>query len=185
MKLIVGLGNPGREYENTRHNTGFAVIDTLLKDLNLELNKNKFKGQFVQTKINGEDVIILKPQTYMNLSGEAVRDIAGYFKINVKDILVVYDDMDLPVGKLRIRKDGSSGGQKGMGNIIDLLGTKEIQRLRVGISKNKLIETKDFVLGKISKEDMEEYNKALIKAKDACIAWVSKDMTYVMNHFNG
>lgn len=185
MKLIVGLGNPGKEYENTRHNTGFAVIDEILKDLNLDLNKNKFKGNFTQTKIKGEDVIILKPQTYMNLSGECVRDIVNFFKIDKSDILVIYDDLDLPIGKLRIRNNGSSGGQKGMGNIIDLLGTKDLQRIRVGIANNKLIDTKDYVLGKVSKEDKEEYQKALVKAKDAALAWIEKGITFIMNNYNG
>ena len=116
MKLIIGLGNPGKEYENTRHNTGFMVLDRLSEKLNIEISQNKFKGLYGKGKYKGEDVLLLKPQTYMNLSGESVRQVMDFFKINQEDILVVYDDLDMPVGKLRLRQSGSAGGHKDFGS---------------------------------------------------------------------
>ena len=181
MRLIVGLGNPGREYKGTRHNSGFAVIDLLAKELKVDIDIKKFKGRYGKYK----DAIILKPETYMNLSGECVLSIVNYFKIDVDDIIVVYDDMDLPVGKIRIRESGSSAGQKGMQNIIDLLHTKEIKRIRVGIGSHKEIDTKDFVLGKIGKEDAKLYDDAINKAKDALVFSLDHDFKDVMNRFNG
>ena len=125
MKLIVGLGNPGKKYENTRHNTGFAVIDRTLAKLNVELDKNKFNADYTMINRNGEKIYILKPLTYMNLSGEAVVPFMKYFNIDPEDLVVVHDDLDLPVGKIRLRQSGSCGGQNGMRNIIDLLEDEE------------------------------------------------------------
>ncbi len=181
MRLIVGLGNPGREYEGTRHNSGFAVIDLLAEELKLTIDTKKFKGRYGRYG----DTIILKPETYMNLSGECVLAFVNYFRIDIDNIIVVYDDMDLPVGKIRIRENGSSAGQKGMQNIIDLLHTKNIKRIRVGIGNHKDIDTKDFVLGKIAKEDSELYEEALKKARDALVFSLDHDFKDVMNRFNG
>lgn len=181
MHLIVGLGNPGKEYVLTRHNSGFTVIDRLVDDLDIKLDTRKFKGVYGRYK----DTIILKPETYMNLSGECVRNIVNYFKIKIEDIIVVYDDMDLPVGKIRIRETGSSAGQKGMQNIIDLLHTKDIKRIRVGIGSHDLIETKDYVLGKISKDEKEVYDEAVKRAADALAYSIDHDFKEVMNKFNG
>ena len=147
MKLIVGLGNPGKKYENTRHNTGFAVIDKTLAKLNVELDKNKFNADYTMINRNGEKIYILKPLTYMNLSGEAVAPFMKYFGIEPEDLVVVHDDLDLPVGKIRLRQSGSCGGQNGMRNIIDLLGDSNIKRIRVGIGKDPLIPVVDYVLG--------------------------------------
>ena len=158
MKLIVGLGNPGLKYENTRHNCGFMVLDKLARDLNVDINQNKFKSLISVFKYKDEQVILMKPQTYMNLSGEAVVLAVNYYKINMEDILIVHDDLDLPVGKLRIRKQGSGGGQKGMKNIIDLLHTNEISRIRVGIDHDERIPVVDYVLGKVKKEDLDDFN---------------------------
>lgn len=174
MKLIVGLGNPGKEYEHTRHNMGYDVIDNFLKKENLELNKTAFNGRYLKTYINGEDVIILKPETFMNLSGECVYNFMSYYKIDLEDLIVVYDDMDLPPGKIRLREKGSSGGQKGMKNIIDLLHTDEINRIRVGIGKaNK--EVVDYVLTKPSKEDLELILEAQNRASEAISCFIKFD----------
>ena len=185
MKLIVGLGNPGKKYENTRHNTGFAVIDRTLAKLNVELDKNKFNADYTMINRNGEKIYILKPLTYMNLSGEAVVPFMKYFNIEPEDLVVVHDDLDLPVGKIRLRQSGSCGGQNGMRNIIDLLGDSNIKRIRVGIGKDPLIPVVDYVLGKTKKEDLEVYNQALDKASDALIYWLDHDdFSKVMSNFN-
>ena len=185
MKLIVGLGNPGKKYENTRHNTGFAVIDRTLAKLNVELDKNKFNADYTMINRNGEKIYILKPLTYMNLSGEAVVPFMKYFGIEPDDLVVVHDDLDLPVGKIRLRQSGSCGGQNGMRNIIDLLGDSNIKRIRVGIGKDPLIPVVDYVLGKTKKEDLEVYNQALDKASDALIYWLDHDdFNKVMSNFN-
>lgn len=185
MKLIVGLGNPGKKYENTRHNTGFAVIDRTLVKLNVELDKNKFNADYTMINRNGEKIYILKPLTYMNLSGEAVAPFMKYFGIEPEDLVVVHDDLDLPVGKIRLRQSGSCGGQNGMRNIIDLLGDSNIKRIRVGIGKDPLIPVVDYVLGKTKKEDLEVYNQALDKASDALIYWLDHDdFSKVMSNFN-
>lgn len=185
MKLIVGLGNPGKKYENTRHNTGFAVIDRTLAKLNAELDKNKFNADYTMINRNGEKIYILKPLTYMNLSGEAVVPFMKYFGIEPEDLVVVHDDLDLPVGKIRLRQSGSCGGQNGMRNIIGLLGDSNIKRIRVGIGKDPLIPVVDYVLGKTKKEDLEVYNQALDKASDALIYWLDHDdFSKVMSNFN-
>lgn len=185
MKLIVGLGNPGKKYENTRHNTGFAVIDRTLAKLNVELDKNKFNADYTMINRNGEKIYILKPLTYMNLSGEAVVPFMKYFGIEPEDLVVVHDDLDLPVGKIRLRQSGSCGGQNGMRNIIDLLGDSNIKRIRVGIGKDPLIPVVDYVLGKTKKEDLEVYSQALDKASEALIYWLDHDdFSKVMSNFN-
>ena len=134
MKLIVGLGNPGMEYVKTRHNAGFLLIDRLCEKLDLTLDKSKCKAIYGIYRHKGEKIIIAKPQTYMNLSGQAVTSLMHFYDVATEDLIVVHDDLDLPLGKLRLRSQGSSGGQKGMGNIIDLLGTSKIKRMRIGIS---------------------------------------------------
>ena len=184
MKLIVGLGNPGNEYSKTRHNVGFCVIDKLIEELKIDLDKNKFKAIYCIYNHKGEKVIIMKPLTYMNLSGEAVLAIKNFYDIDVKDIIVVHDDLDLPVGKLRLRKSGSSGGQKGMGNIIDLLNTNDINRIRIGIGNNKLIDTADYVLGRFNEDDLKIIDEAYIKAKDALVYSLDHDFEDVMSKFN-
>lgn len=166
MKLIVGLGNPGKEYEHTRHNMGYDVLDIFLKNNGLSLIKEAFKGQYVKTHLFNEDVIILKPLTFMNLSGMCVMEFVNYFKIDLEDLLIIYDDMDLPPGKIRLREQGSSGGQKGMKNIIDLLHTDEINRIRVGIGKASK-DVIDYVLTKPNQEDAIKIHEAQQKASEA------------------
>ena len=158
MRLIVGLGNPGKKYEQTRHNVGFLVVDELLKELNLSLDQEGFKSFYTTYFYKGEKIIICKPQTYMNLSGEAVSELVSYYKISHEDIVVIYDDLDLPMGKLRLRTSGSSGGHNGIKNIINLLGDQNIKRIRIGISRDDKYDVKDYVLSKISGEDLKLFN---------------------------
>ena len=155
MKLIVGLGNPGIEYENTRHNMGYVFIDNFAKELGIKIDKKKFNGLYAEATINKEKIILLKPLSFMNLSGEVVAKFVNYFKINIEDILIINDDIDLEVGKIRLRASGSSAGHNGLKNIALHLNTENYKRLKIGISKNKLIDTKDYVLGKISIEEKE------------------------------
>ena len=183
MKLIVGLGNPGKSYEKTRHNVGFMVIDALIQELNLK-PQAKFKGEFVQTTLNGETVLILKPNTFMNLSGESVRLVKDFYKIEDPDILVIYDDLDLPVGKLRLREKGSSGGHNGIKSIISHLHHQDFKRIRIGIDKDPLIVTADYVLGKFSKNDLPALNTAIKKATEACKDFCSMNFVDVMTRYN-
>ena len=184
MKMIVGLGNPGKEYEKTRHNAGFFVMDELCKLLNVEIADKKFNALYTIYRLGAEKILLVKPQTYMNLSGEAVLAFVKYYDIDHKDIIVVHDDLDLPIGKIRLREKGSCGGQNGMRNIIDLLHTQEIKRIRVGISKNKQIETKDYVLGKVDKESLPLYEEAVKKAAEALKFSFDHPFNIVMNKFN-
>lgn len=158
MKLVVGLGNPGKEYENTRHNIGFNMIDSYLsyKNINDSWSK-KFDGEYIQTNINGEKVIFLKPHTFMNLSGNSVRKICDYFNIDISDIIVICDDLDLNVGNFKVKANGSCGGHNGLRDIENKMGSQEYKRLKIGISKNKDFDTKDYVLGKFSKEELDIY----------------------------
>ena len=153
MKLIVGLGNPGHEYENTRHNVGFYYLDIYAKKQNATF-KEKFNGLYSKIKVDNEDVILLKPLTYMNLSGECVVKFVNYFKIETKDILVIHDDLDMEIGRIKLKENTSSGGHNGIKDIISKLNTDKFKRLKIGISKNKLIDTKDYVLGKFTSEDL-------------------------------
>ena len=184
MKLIVGLGNPGMEYVKTRHNAGFLLIDRLCEKLDLTLDKSKCKAIYGIYRHKGEKIIIAKPQTYMNLSGQAVISLMHFYDVATEDLIVVHDDLDLPLGKLRLRSQGSSGGQKGMGNIIDLLGTSKINRMRIGISNDKRIDTKDYVLGRFSSEDEKVLDEVLEKGADALIYAFDHDYDLVMSKFN-
>ena len=160
MKLIVGLGNPGREYDNTRHNVGFKVLDNYLKKYNINYSK-KFDGLFVQLEINNEKVIFLKPQKYMNLSGEVIREFVRYYKINIEDILIINDDLDISLGKYKLKASGSSGGHNGLKNIENNLGTNKYKRLKIGISNDKNRDTKDYVLGKFNSDELSVLNKVI------------------------
>ncbi|HDW3055332.1 TPA: aminoacyl-tRNA hydrolase [Bacillus cereus] len=185
MKLIVGLGNPGREYELTRHNIGFMAIDELAKGWNISLNEQKFKGVFGAGFVNGEKVILLKPLTYMNLSGESIRPLMDYYKIDVEDFVVMYDDLDIPVGKLRLRMKGSAGGHNGVKSMISHLGTQEFQRIRMGIDRPKNgMKVVDYVLGRFTSEEIPDVNHSIEKAADACEEWLNKPFLQIMNTFN-
>jgi len=183
MKLIVGLGNPGKEYALTRHNVGFMVVNALINDLGLKVQA-KFKGEIAQTSVNSETVILLKPHTYMNASGESARLVMDFYKIDVKDILVIYDDLDLPVGKVRLREKGSAGGHNGMKSLIQHLGTQEFSRCRIGIDKNPMYQTVDYVLGKFSKQEEASVVEAILKAKKAALDFPKMSFTELMNLYN-
>lgn len=155
MKLIVGLGNPGLEYENTRHNIGFFYIDSMAKKLNLSF-KEKFNGLYAKTKIGEEEIIFLKPLSYMNLSGTVIIKFVNYYKINTEDILVIHDDLDLELAKIKLKENGSSGGHNGIKNIILNLQTEKFKRLKIGIDKNKNIPTDKYVLGHFSSLEKQE-----------------------------
>ena len=155
MKLIVGLGNPGREYEDTRHNIGYMVVDNFVKDNNLGSFTEKFNGLILKTTYNDEGLIIVKPLSYMNLSGDVVRKVVDYYKIDINDILVIHDDLDMPVGKIKLKLGGSSGGHNGIKDITNKLGNENYKHLKIGIANDKDMDTKDYVLGKFSKEDRD------------------------------
>ena len=182
MYLIVGLGNPGREYEKTRHNMGFQVIDKLVSKWNVSLNKENFHGVYTKTTFNDEDVIILKPMTYMNLSGQSVMEIAHFYKIPTENIIVIYDDMDTLPGKIRLREKGSSGGQKGIASIIQMMHTDAIKRIKVGIGP-KTMDVVDYVLGVPSLEDRELINKAQDRAIEAIEAYIKKGFVYAQSRY--
>ncbi|MBS6374237.1 MAG: aminoacyl-tRNA hydrolase [Erysipelotrichaceae bacterium] len=184
MKLIVGLGNPGKQYEKTRHNTGFMVMDELASSLHCPIDQKKFKALIGQTMVQGEKILLMKPQTYMNLSGEAVYEAMKFYQLTADDILVIYDDLDLPVGKLRLREQGSAGGQNGIKNIIAHLHTQDFKRIRVGIGNDKLMLTADYVLGKIPKSDRELHQDAVKRAAQAAEASIIKPFSDVMGLYN-
>ena len=169
MKLIVGLGNPGHEYENTRHNIGFQLLDYIAKDKNIQFLRDKFNGKYTELSINGEKVILLKPLSYMNLSGSVVEKYVSFYKINVCDILVIQDDLDMNFGRVKIVHNSSSGGHNGIKDIERCLGTKDYARLKIGIANDKSINTKDYVLGKFTEEEkniLQSVDKNLVNVID-------------------
>lgn len=186
MKLIIGLGNPGKPYEHTRHNIGFDIIDALANKWGASLNQTKFNGMYATIHRPEGKVMLLKPLTYMNLSGECVRPMMDYFDIDVEDVIVIYDDLDLETGKLRLRQKGSAGGHNGIKSLIQHLGTQEFNRIRVGVSRPPAgVKVADYVLSKFSKEDEPIVQEAIQKSCDAVEAALSKKFLDVMNIFNG
>ena len=185
MKLIVGLGNPGREYAGTRHNIGFGVIARLSDEYHISLNSKEHKAVCGKGFIEGEKVILAQPQTFMNLSGESVRSIADYYKIEPEDIVVAYDDIDLEVGQIRVRRKGSAGGHNGIKNIISHLGTNEFPRVKVGVgAKPQGGDLVNHVLGHFSKEDEKKMDEVLDEAVAAVETSVTQDVDVAMNRFN-
>ena len=184
MKLIVGLGNPGKKYEHTRHNMGFDTVDLFAELAKIDIDKEAFKGLVGRGKVFDEDIYLLKPQTFMNLSGESVREIVNYFKIDINDVIIIYDDMALEPGKIRLRASGSSGGHKGMQNIIDNLGTDNIKRLRVGIGEPEDRDNIDFVLSKPIKEERELIDVAIKDSVEALKEIIKSGFERAMNKFN-
>lgn len=181
MKLIVGLGNPGKEYENTRHNIGFMVIDNYLKN---EKFKIKFNGMYLKKVINNEEVIFLKPLSYMNLSGEVVKKYVNYFKINLSDLLIISDDLDMPCFKIKLKYKGSSGGHNGLKNIIQNINTEEFKRLKIGISNNLNIDTKSYVLSKFNQEELEKLHKKFEITNNIINDFINLDFEKVMSKYN-
>ena len=184
MKLIIGLGNPGKQYEQTRHNAGFMVLDKIAKELNVSFQASKFKGLLAQTRVGNEQVFLLKPQTFMNLSGESVIQVVNYYQININDIIVIYDDKDTEVGEIRLRPKGSAGGQNGVKNIIQHLGTQEFSRIRVGIGNNGRMNMADYVLSPIEKQNRDLFDAATDKASQAAIDSISRSFNDVMTKYN-
>ena len=183
MKLIVGLGNKGNEYNNTRHNVGFMVIDNYINKNNLTL-KSKLDGLYAETIINSEKVIFLKPQNYINLSGDVISKYIKYFKIDIKDILVIHDDMDLEIGTFKIRYKGGSAGHNGLKNIESNLKTNEYKIIKIGISKNN-IDKVDYVLGKFSSTELSKLNKVIDITYNIIEDFVSLSFENLMNKYNG
>ena len=184
MKLVVGLGNPGKEYENTRHNVGFMVIDKYTGKNGISVDKEKFSGLYGEAIINNEKVYFLKPTTYMNLSGDAIRKIADFYKIDVSDILIIHDDLDLPLGTYKIKPKGSSGGHNGLKSIESNLSTQEYKRIKIGISNDKSLDTKDYVLGKFSKEDKEQLDRVIDKVVNILEDYFKMDFDQLMSKYN-
>ncbi|HLS06842.1 MAG TPA: aminoacyl-tRNA hydrolase [Bacillota bacterium] len=185
MKCIIGLGNPGKKYVATRHNIGFMVIDELARRHQFQLTKEKFNGFYASEFIQGEKVAFLQPQTFMNRSGDCIQPFIDYFKIDRENILVIYDDLDLPVGKIRLRQKGSHGGHNGLRSTIARLNTDKFKRLRVGIGRptnNQPIV--DYVLNKFSKTQETAVQSSIDLAADACEKWLQEDFIQVMNSFN-
>ena len=183
MKLIIGLGNPGKKYENTRHNVGFRVIDALAKEMGSNTWKSEHQALTAQGMLDGQKVLLVKPQTFMNLSGDAVWALLRYYSDRIEDFLVVYDDLDLSVGALRFRQKGSSGGHNGIKSIIGRLHSEEFDRLKIGIGRPHF-NTVDHVLAPFSKEDAPKIEMAIKEAVDACSYWLSHGIIESMNRFN-
>lgn len=186
MKLVVGLGNPTIKYDKTRHNVGFEVIDELADKYNIALDTMKHKGMYGKGKIEGQSVILLKPMTFMNLSGESVALVSKYYKVAPEDIIVIYDDINLDVGRLRIREKGSAGGHNGMKNIIAHLGTEEFPRIRVGVGmKPPRMDLADYVLSHFSEDEQALMNQGYDKACEALKLLLLDEIPQAMNQYNG
>ena len=187
MYLIAGLGNPGTKYEGTRHNIGWQVIDELAEKYNIRVLENKFKGLTGKGMIGSEKVLLLKPLTYMNLSGESIAEAVRFYKIDeTTELIVIADDISLDVGQLRIRKKGSAGGHNGIKNIIAHLGTQEFPRIKVGVGdKPPRMDLADYVLSRFSKEDREKMEQAFKDAAEAVEVMITEGADAAMNRFNG
>lgn len=184
MKIIIGLGNPGLKYENTRHNAGFMTMDKIAQTLHEEWNHEKFTSKFIKTKVRGEDVILLKPLTYMNESGIALRQCLDFYKASPQDVIVIYDDVDLPVGKIRLRQKGSAGGHNGIKSIIHCIFTQEFDRIRVGVGKDPKIPMINWVLGKFRLDEQREIEEAADTAAQAAVYAIDHSFSDTMNRFN-
>ena len=180
MKMIVGWGNPGKQYERTRHNSGFMAIDKVAEKLNLNIDKKEFAA----LKAKHNQVILVKPQTYMNNAGEAVSQIMKYYHVDINDLLIIYDDLDLKYGQLRLRLKGSSGGHNVIKSIINYIHSENFKRIRIGIEKNPLIETADYVLGKVEKDKQQLFDDSIEKASQAAIEFITDEFEKIMNKYN-
>lgn len=186
ITLIAGLGNPGKQYENTRHNAGFSVVDKLLEVLPGDFRKNEaFSSTYWKGHAAGGNIFIQKPMTYMNLSGKAVASLMNYYKISHQELLLVYDDIDLPLGKLRIRKGGSSGGHNGVESVTQETGSSDFARLRIGVGRADARTQVDYVLSGFAADEQKLFGKVLEKAVDAVRLILSRGLQKAMNEFNG
>jgi PTH1 family peptidyl-tRNA hydrolase len=184
MRLIVGLGNPGKRYADTRHNIGFKVIDLLADALGVNIKKRKFGARFGVGRIGDKQLILLKPWRFVNLSGESVSEAMSFYKVDIGDLLVVVDDMALPVGKVRLRSRGTSGGHNGLEDIIEKLGSEGFCRCRVGIGAGGTTDAVDFVLSKPAAAERDGLDEAMDRARDAVLCWVEKGIEATMSEYN-
>ena len=184
MKLIVGLGNPGKKYDKTRHNFGYMVLDKYAQKNQLVFNKTKFSGSYCEFFKNEEKVILLKPEKYMNLSGEVVVNFLDYFKIKQEDLFVIHDDLDIELGKIKLKQSGSSGGNNGVANIILHLASDDFKRLKLGISKTDGVDTSNYVLSNFSKAESKMVEEVIEKSCDLLDDYFEKDFLKLMNKYN-
>lgn len=185
MKIIAGLGNPDKKYNGTRHNIGFSVIDTIADAYNISMDMKKHKGICGKGVIAGEKVVLVKPQTYMNLSGECIREVVDFYKVSPQDVIVIFDDISLEPGKIRIRPKGSAGGHNGIKSIIAHLNSQEFPRIKCGVGdKPKGYDLADYVLGHFSKEELPVIEEEKKKASDACECILKNGIEAAMNQFN-
>ena len=187
MKVIIGLGNPGKRYIHSRHNLGFLVIDRISKNKDIPVNKKRYCSLVGEGKLEGSDVLLIKPQTYMNHSGEAVKLLFSKESFDLKDLLVICDDINLPEGSIRLRPSGSAGGHKGLKSIIDCLKTKDFPRLRIGIGKGLKEEDQDlssYVLKSLDSIEIETLKESIDLAESACYLWIRQGIEACMNRFN-
>lgn len=184
VKLIVGLGNPGKDYQGTRHNVGFEVVDTLARRHGIHVRKRQNKALVGEGNIGGEHVILAKPLTFMNLSGEAVAGLVRRYRLNVSELIVVTDDVNLPLGRLRVRARGSSGGHKGLRSIIHSLASEDFPRIRIGIGSPEQIDMVNYVLSRFNRSERRTIKEAVEKAADAVEAILSEGLEQAMNRFN-
>ncbi len=185
FKLVVGLGNPGSKYDGTRHNIGFVAVDRLAAGGSGSRFSRKFDGQLAEVEIDFRRVLLLKPETFMNLSGRSVVPALRFYKLDPADLLVLCDDLNLPLGKLRIRRGGSDGGQKGLRDITAQLGTDDYARLRIGIGERGPVDAADYVLGRFKSAERPIIEDALIEATQAAAVWIAQGVDAAMNRFNG
>ena len=184
MKIIAGLGNPGSEYANTKHNVGFMFVDALADKLGIDGWKTKYDALVAEGRMGTEKILLMKPLTYMNESGQAVNQAVCFYHLLPEEVLIIHDDMDIEVGSVRIRTKGSSGGQKGMRSILQAMGTEAVARIRIGVGHDRSGDVPDWVLSSVPKSEQELYQTALQDAADAAYAWVSEPIQKVMNQYN-
>jgi len=185
MKMIVGLGNIGNQYAQTRHNVGFMIVDELAQQLNVDFQTSKFEAQVATAFQNGEKLLLVKPSTYMNDSGRAVGPLMAYYNVDPADLLVIHDDLDLPLGKVRLKQRGSAGGHNGIKSIISHVGDQQFKRVKVGIDHPQKMSVVDYVLGKFTPAQLPLFNDAKITAITAITAWLADDdFAAVMNQYN-
>jgi PTH1 family peptidyl-tRNA hydrolase len=184
LKLVAGLGNPGREYSDTRHNAGFRVIDLLAAALEIEVRTRRFGGVFGEGEFGGKKLILFKPRQFMNRSGGPVATVVGFYKLGLSDLLVVTDDMALAPGRIRIRSRGSAGGHRGLADVIEKLGTEQVGRLRIGIGQSGEEEAYDYVLDAPLEAERSLVEEAIERAREAVLCWVEYGIEAAMNRFN-
>ena len=184
LKMVIGLGNPGKSYEGTRHNIGFEVVEAVADELGIKVKKRRFGGLTCESEVDGIKLMLVKPQKYMNCSGQVVATAVGFYKLELDSILVVTDDMALEPGRIRIRRKGSSGGHNGLADIISKLGSEEFGRLRVGIGSSEESVGRDYVLSRASGQEREELEQAVEKASEAVLCWVRDGIDSAMNKYN-